>query len=209
MKKWKVYIPAIIVVLFCAALLIYEFYAAPTGGPHVRGPRPEGGFHPDGKHFEKSPLHEVFNWFGTLAIIGGAVTYSWVRFKKKLNSQSPWIKRFSKLLFRVHNIVGYAILILGMAHGVYYLVTEKLAHKGMLSGIAAFVLLLVVGVYGFLIRRLKNKYTKKVHFWVSNVSLIALLIHAGGSFIGPAAATLAIWGIVEIAERTVWQKRLA
>lgn len=204
MKKWKVMIPAIIVVLACAALIVYEFYVSPAGGP-----RPEGGFRPDGKHFEKSPLREIFNWFGTMSIIGGAITYSWVLFKKKLKSQSLILKKFSKLLFRVHNVVGYAILVLGIAHGVYYLYTEKLAHKGMLSGIAAFVLLLAVGVYGFLIRRLKNKYTKKVHFWVSNASLFALLIHAGGSFIGPAVGALAVWGIAEIAERTIFQKQLA
>lgn len=209
MKKWKVMIPAIIVVLICAALIVYEFYLSPAGGLHGHGPRPEGGFRPDGKHLKKSPFREIFNWFGTMAIIGGTITYSWVLFKKKLKSQTPILKKFSKQLFRVHNVVGYAILVLGTVHGAFYLFTEKLAHKGMLSGIAAFVLLSAVGVYGFLIRRMKNKYTKKVHFWVSNASLLALLIHAGGSFIGTALGALAVWGVVEIAERTVFQKQLA
>lgn len=209
MKKWKMYIPAIIIIFFCAALIAYEFYISPTIGPGGHGPRPGSGLPPKGQQFEKSSLRGIFNWFGTIAIIGGAITYSWVRFKKKLKSSSPFIKKFSKLLFRVHNVIGYTILILGTAHGAYYLITEKLTGKGVLDGIAAFLLLLTVGVYGFLIRRIRNKYTKKVHFWVSNASLIALLIHAGGSFILPAAGTLAVWGIFEFAERTVIQKQLA
>ena len=207
MKKWKVYIPAIIILFFCAVLIAYEFYVSPTGSLGGHGHRPEGGSHPQGQRFEKSSLREMFNWFGTIAIIGGAITYSWVRFKKKLKSSSPFIKKFSMLLFRVHNIIGYVILILVTAHGAYYLITEKLTRKGILDGIAAFLLLLTVGVYGFLIRRIKNKYTRKVHFWVSNASLIALLIHAGGSFILPAAGTLAVWGIFGLAERLVLQKK--
>lgn len=209
MKKWKVYIPAIIILLFCAALIAYEFYVSPTGISEDHDKfRPEGDVLPKDHDFEESSLREMFNWFGTIAIIGGAITYSWVRFKKKLTSSSSFIKKFSKLLFRVHNVIGYVILILGTVHGVYYLITEKLTSKGVLNGIAAFLLLLTVGVYGFLIRRLKNKYTKKVHFWVSNASLIALLIHAGGSFIMPAVGTLAVWGIFELAERTASQKKL-
>lgn len=205
MRKWKVYIPAIIILVFCTALIAYEFYLSPTGGPGGHGHHPEGGFRPKGQ----SSFREIFNWFGTVAIIGGAITYSWIRFKKKLKSSSPFIKKFSKLLFRVHNVIGYGILILGTAHGTYYLITEKLTGKGVLNGIAAFLLLLTVGVYGFLIRRIKNKYTRKVHFWVSNASLIALLIHAGSSYILPALATLAVWAIFEIAERTSSQKQIA
>jgi hypothetical protein len=204
MRKWKIYIPAIIVLFFCATLIAYEFYLSPTGGPGGHGHHPEGGFQPK----DHSSFREIFNWFGTIAIIGGAITYSWVRFKKKLKSSSPFIKKFSKLLFRVHTIIGYGILILGTAHGAYYLITEKLTGKGVLNGIAAFLLLLTVGVYGFLIRRIKNKYTRNVHFWVSNASLIALLIHAGGSFILPALGTLAVWGIFEIAERQHSQRQV-
>ncbi|WHY85554.1 hypothetical protein QNH39_23565 [Neobacillus novalis] len=109
----------------------------------------------------------------------------------------------------MHNVIGYGILILGTAHGAYYLITEKLTGKGVLNGIAAFLLLLTVGIYGFLIRRIKNKYTRKVHFWVSNASLIALLIHAGNSFILPAIVTLAAWGIFELAERMSSRKQIA
>ncbi|WHY85555.1 hypothetical protein QNH39_23570 [Neobacillus novalis] len=82
MRKWKVYIPAIIVLFFCVALIAYEFYLTPTGG---HGHHPEGGFHPKGQ----SSFRGIFNWFGTVAIIGGAITYSWVRFKKKLKTSSP------------------------------------------------------------------------------------------------------------------------
>ncbi|NHM31904.1 hypothetical protein G8761_15065 [Bacillus sp. C11] len=208
MKKWKVYIPATIILVFCGALIAYEFYVSPTGGSG-HGPQQSGDLAHKGQRFQKNSLREIFNWFGTMSIIGGAITYSLVRFKKKLKSPSPFIKKFSKAVFRVHNVIGYAILILGISHGTYYLITEKLTNKGVLNGIAAFILILTVGVYGFLIRRLKNKYTKKVHFWVSNASLTALLIHAGGSFIGPAIGTLAVWGIFELAEKNILKKRIA
>ncbi|OXM82942.1 hypothetical protein CF651_28465 [Paenibacillus rigui] len=138
---------------------------------------------------------------GTLAVIFGAVSFFWLRFKKKLTSKSPLVKRLAKGLYKVHQVSGWAALLLVAAHGVYYLIT-KLHDDKIFSGLAAFAILLAIGGYGWFIRRYRtHPWMRKVHMTLSIVWIPALVLHAGGSAIITVLVTAVLWGTVGLVEK--------
>ncbi|WP_027091678.1 hypothetical protein [Cohnella thermotolerans] len=198
----KAFIPAALVAFASIALIVYSFYASSRGRGHppnmpAAGARPPGG--------EREEGLDPFTLFGTLAVVCGAVSFTWLRFKKKLVSPSPIVKKLAKLLYRVHPFTGWAALLLIAAHGSYFLVTKLNDHK-IYTGLASFLILLALAGYGFLIKRVRNKWLRKAHFYLSLLWIPALLLHAGGSFLGTALATAAVWAAVWLLERATQPK---
>lgn len=192
----RVFIPAIIVTVIGLLLVLYSFYSTPSGGHH--GPPPTGGGHPgppSGEKEGKGGLGGTFKQLGTFAIICGAISYSWFYLKRKMKSPSNLIKKLGKLLYKVHTYVAWAALILVVAHGTYYIIKD-FNNPATLTGISAFIILLTLAMYGWFIKRIRNKFMRTIHFLLSHVWLVLLVIHAGGHFILPAAITLMIWGII-------------
>ncbi|WJQ80218.1 hypothetical protein [Brevibacillus brevis] len=99
-----------------------------------------------------------------------------------------------------HLFTGWAALVFSILPGSYYLLTEQLTHKGMLNGIAAFLLLLVLAVYGWLFQRVRTEFMKEIHSYLSFIGLIVLFIHTGGHSIitvtGTILVLIAVWLIV-------------
>lgn len=189
-------IPAVIVIIASLILIAYSFYAmshsshpAPPGGGGAMPPR--GG--------RKEEL-EPFKLMGTIAVICGAVSFSWLRFKKKLTSSSIPVKKLGKLLYNVHKFVGWTALALVVVHGVYYLIT-KLQDDKIYTGLASFLILLALAGYGWMIKKARNPLMRKVHLFLSIVWIPALLLHAGGTMIMTVAVTIAAWILVWLLER--------
>lgn len=121
-------------------------------------------------------------------------------FKKKLTSTSIPIRKLGKLLYNIHKFIGWTALVLILVHGVYYLIT-KLQDDKIFTGLAAFLILLTLAGYGWLIKRVRNSLMRKVHMFLSIVWIPALLLHAGGTAIITVVVTAAFWILVIFMER--------
>ncbi|NGM84293.1 hypothetical protein G5B47_17930 [Paenibacillus sp. 7124] len=143
---------------------------------------------------------EPFKLLGTIAVVCGAVSFSWMGFKKKLKSTSLPVRKLGKLLHRVHQFKGWTALVLILVHGAYYLIT-KLHDDKIFTGLAAFLILLALAGYGWLIKRVRNKWMRKVHFFLSLIWIPLLLLHAGGSAIVTGVITAVVWAGAALLER--------
>jgi hypothetical protein len=186
-KKIKPWLPAILFVMVIAMLILYSFYTTPQKMHQVP---PSGGGHPN---MTSGGYRDIFHLLGTFSYIAGTISFSLIRFKKFLPSPSPLVKHMSKAIFHLHLFTGWAALVFGILHGSYYLLTEQLTHKGMLNGIAAFLLLLVLAVYGWLFQRFRTQIMRKIHSYLSFIGLVVLFIHTGGHFIITVAGTILVW----------------
>jgi hypothetical protein len=180
----SIFAPAIAVAIISILLTAYYFYAASL----ATNPQPlQGNF---------------FMTLGTFAVISGAISFSWFRFKKKLNSPSRFIKKLAKIFYVIHTYAGWIALVLIVVHGGYFLIT-RLNDSNIFSGLAAFFLILALAIYGWLMKRKPNKLMRKTHFLLSLLWLLVLIVHAGGTFIAIAIITLMVWGIIWIVEKRV------
>ncbi|MBL0386446.1 hypothetical protein JJB07_07280 [Tumebacillus sp. ITR2] len=194
--RLRIWVPAILVILVSAALIAYYYYSIPTRVPGQRPPMGEGmgnGQRPPGMHKEEG--NEIFTLLGNIAIAFGGLSFWWFLFKKKLGTPNNLIKKTGKLLYKVHTYTGYIALILVTIHGGYYLIT-KFSDAKVKSGLAGFLLLLALAIYGMLFQRVKNKDMRKTHFVLTNAWLVVLCIHAGGFFFFMICATVVVWGLV-------------
>ncbi|WP_239616533.1 hypothetical protein [Cohnella mopanensis] len=144
---------------------------------------------------------ELFKTLGTISVFIAAVSYAWLRMKKKRRSHSQFVKWLVKGFDKLHPYAGYTALLLIAAHGIYFL-TQTIVKKDTYTGIAAFLLLLTVGIYGYLIRRVSIKHIRKIHFSLATAFALAAVIHAGGSAIIATLSTIAFWGFIGLLERT-------
>ncbi|BCG57199.1 hypothetical protein [Paenibacillus sp. URB8-2] len=200
-KRKTVWIPAILAVIFSLLLIAYSFYAQ-ANGTHPQPSSGAGGLPPQGGRKEDL---ELFKWLGTMAVVCGAVSFSWVRFKKKLRSSSLPVQKLGKLLHRIHQFMGWTALALILVHGAYYLIT-RLQDDKIFTGLAAFLILLTLAGYGWLIKRVRNKWMRKAHFFLSLMWIPLLLLHAGGSAILTAVITAVVWVGVTFLERQAQPK---
>ncbi|GED57554.1 hypothetical protein ABER61_08820 [Brevibacillus formosus] len=187
MKKLKPWLPAILFLMVIAMLILYSLYTTPQKMHQVPA---AGGGHPN---MASDGYREIFHLLGTFSYIAGVISFSWIRFKKFLSSPSPLVKHMSKAIYHLHLFTGWTALVFGILHGSYYLLTEQLTHKGMLNGIAYFLILLVLAVYGWLIRRVRTQIMRKIHSSLSFIGLVVLFIHTGGHFIITVAGTILVW----------------
>ncbi|AIQ66100.1 hypothetical protein PSTEL_26280 [Paenibacillus stellifer] len=191
-----VWIPAAFIAVVSLLLIAYSFYIG-AGGDHPRPPAAAAGLPPRG---EREEGWEPFKLAGTLAVICGAASFAWLRFKKKLKSPSLPVKQLGKLLYKVHKFTGWTALALIAVHGGYYLIT-KFGDHNVYTGLAAFLVLLAIACYGFLIRRVRSPWVRKTHFFLSLLWIPLLLLHAGGSAIAAVIAGAAIWVLVPVVEK--------
>jgi membrane-associated HD superfamily phosphohydrolase len=105
-----------------------------------------------------------------------------------------------KWLDKLHQFAGYAAILLIAVHGIYFLV-QAAVKRETYTGIAAFALLLSLGVYGFLMRRVPNKYMRKVHFLLATAFAAVALIHAGGSAIAAILSIIVFWLLIRLLDR--------
>lgn len=197
-SRRSVYIPAILVAAASLILILYAFFGmahhAPPGAaagalPHDMKPKGEKG------------SEGLFKNFGTIAVFCGAVSYVWLRLKTKRRSPSSVVQILVKWFDKLHTYAGYGAIVLVAVHGVYFL-TQAAVKDDTYTGLAAFALLLSLGVYGFLIRRVKNKHMRKIHFLLATAFAVVACIHAGSSAIMATVCTIAFWGLVLLMERS-------
>lgn len=200
MSKSKiVWLPAGLALLAAILLIVYS-YDLPVlrhiehGGHRIGGgPRPADA--DDGR-----ALKGWITTLGTIVLYAGALNFSWFWFKKKMKSPSKLVRKAGKLLYKAHKWIGWGLLIIIAIHGGYFIITDWNNHK-VYSGLGAFAMLLAIGGYGVLIRKVRNKWMRSVHRWLSVAWAPVLLLHAGGSVILAVMACLGIYGLVWILER--------
>ncbi|MCH5586629.1 hypothetical protein MK805_16970 [Shimazuella sp. AN120528] len=191
MKKDKrVFIPIILISLIFLFFVAYSAYKTSLQPPGNHQSTPPNGIHNlnEQKGFD-------FTIFGNAAIVLGAISYWWLLFKKKLASPFKPLKLWGKRLYAIHTFTGWIALILVIIHGTYYLFT-KFDDPKLLTGIAAFLILLTLAIYGWFYQRVKNKYIRTSHFILSHIWLIALFIHAGGLFFFMIVVTILLWATI-------------
>lgn len=194
-KGKSLYAPVILAIIIGVLLVGYSFYSHSTGTPPER---PAGGAGmPPHEHEEGL---ELFKTMGTIAVILGGISFMWLRFKKKLASPSVPVKKLGRFLYRIHQLTGWAALVLILVHGTYYLLQQKKI-EDIYTGLAAFLFLLLLAVYGLMIRKTKKPALKKVHFTLSVAWIPFLLVHAGGSAITTVIASVVVWFFIGFLEK--------
>ncbi|SFJ35371.1 hypothetical protein SAMN02799624_04220 [Paenibacillus sp. UNC496MF] len=187
------FIPAVLAALVSLAFVLYALF---------------GSIHPDtlqsgvaaGMRRDAEGGDGLFRTLGTIAVWCGAVGYAWLRLKKKRKSPSPVVKKLGKLFNRLHQPAGYAALAFVAAHGSYFL-TQAAMKDDTFTGIAAFTLLLSLAVYGYLIRRVKLKHVRRIHFLLATAFAIVAIVHVGGSAILATLAVIVCWALIGLIER--------
>lgn len=115
-------------------------------------------------------------------------------------SKSKLLKRGAKSIYKVHQWAGWAALILIAIHGIYFL-KKGLSDGNVRTGLAAFTLLLGLGIYGLVLRKIKKPVVRSVHRYMSFLWIIAIAIHGGGLVFAAAAGVIAIWAAAEVLDR--------
>lgn len=180
MKSLKTVLPAFVAAVIGLALIALYYLRVPVvhigflQAIHVKG---------------NDSLDEIFTLLVEGGILLGAASFSWFIFKKKLKDSTKFIKTIGKKVYNLHTYFGWAALILVVLHGGYFLVTDP-SNRNNYTGIAGFLILVCLAVYGLLTKGTKNKSTKKVHFMLTFIWAAAILIH-GGSFVLFACGLLA------------------
>lgn len=178
------YLPAIGMILVAIVLIGYSYFtkfAAPLPRHHGEG----GG---------------IFKLLGNVSILFGGLSFSWFLLKKKLKSPLKIVKIAAKKSYSFHTTFGFIGLILVVIHGGYYLITD-FSNRNTLTGIAAFLILACLAAYGYIFKRSKNKVLKKVHYYLSYVWILAILIHGGGLVIATGVGLVALYFIITYVER--------
>jgi hypothetical protein len=191
-----VILPALLVATASLFLILYSFFGETHQEPPNIGSQQHLGM---GPRLDKGN-EDLFRTLGTIPVFVAAVSYAWLRLKKKRRSSSHFVRLIVKWFDKLHKYTGYSAVILIAAHGTYFL-TQAAIKKETYSGIAAFALLLSLGIYGFLMRRVPNKHMRKVHFLLATAFVITVLIHAGGSAIIATVSVIVFWGLVWLIER--------
>lgn len=188
----RVLVPAIILSIVSIILVIY---GVSTMAAHPMDPA-------TGEHLrqKKEGAADIFTMLGNIAIFCACISYWWFRYKKKLASPLPIVKKLAKKIYAVHTYTGWIALSLVVIHAVYFLVTDR-SNPKLLTGIAASLPMVGLAVYGWLYRKVRHKSMRNAHFLLSNLLLILLLIHAGGFFILMVVITLASWVGIWIMEK--------
>ncbi len=208
----KLFIAFIIVLAIAASAVAYQYILHPPGTGnkdehHDRVPR---GL----EEHENHDLTTVKGWkgimkqLGEISIILATISFGWFVLKKKIGSRSKAIKTAVKTLYSVHVWVGWFVIIAGIIHGLYFILTD-FSNRSTWTGIAATILMLGLLVYGFFIRRIKNKFLKVFHRWLSFAWVPALFLHGGGIVIQMVAVTAGCVGAVWLWERYLSTKKIS
>jgi hypothetical protein len=195
-KNRTLFIPALLVATASFFLILYSFF----GVTHVVPPSNPGSLPAGMGHRMEKGSENLFKTLGTVAVFVAAVSYAWLRLKKKRRSSSRFVRVIVKWFDKLHKYTGYLAIIFVVAHGTYFL-TQAVIKKETYTGIAAFALLLSLGIYGFLIERMPNKHMRKVHFMLATAFAIVALIHGGGSAIIAILCVIVFWGLVWLMDR--------
>ncbi|GIP22977.1 hypothetical protein [Paenibacillus sp. J22TS3] len=213
-KSRKVFIPAVLLALAALGLILYAVVGLKETRPaHMKPPASasagsasvqQSGDAAGAPGRPNRPDHGaegIYKNLGTAAVFLSAISFAWICLKKKRRSASKWLRKGAKLFYAVHTYAGYLAVLLIVVHGIYFLI--KGSHQDAIyTGIAAFALLLAGGVYGFLIRRVRNKYMRVIHLGLGSAFLAACLVHAGGSALLAVGGIVVLWVLVGILDRT-------
>lgn len=207
----KAWIPAILLLAAAAASVAYFFLRANHG--HTGEPPRIGQAagiagrlgHPPGGRGEGAG--GLFKTLGTVSVFLGAAGFSWFWFRRRLRSTSLLVRRVGKLLHASHAWLGWATVFLIAVHGIYFLIAKSHDDK-IWTGLACFAILAGLAGYGFLIRRIRNRYMRTVHRALGVAWAPLLIAHAGGSAIAAIAAAMAIGAAVRLLDRPSGKREL-
>ncbi|MEI7027540.1 hypothetical protein [Paenibacillus sp. y28] len=180
-KNKKVWIVAVAVMGVALLLIVYQM----LNGMGVEGEQ---------RH-KMGTISGIFKTLGTISVFLAAGSFWWIWFKKQRKSPSSFIRGMGKLLHRLHEPLGWLALLLVVFHGGYYLITD-FQNRDTYSGIAAFLILLAIGGYGFFIQNIRNQWMRVIHRTLSIAWVPALIIHAGGSAFMATLLTLMVGVLV-------------
>lgn len=200
-KSKRVWIPAIIAIAVTVMFVGYYYYYISWYGNGDSALRRLATEQLAKGFVERNVRIAIFfNDLGTISVFLGAACFSWFWFKRKLRSSSMIVRPVGKLIHSLHIFLGWTALILSFAHGIYCSFVE-IHDQHIYSGIASFAILLTIVGYGYMIRKVRNKWMPAIHRWLSIVWIPVLWIHAGWDVILATITTLAAGVIVILFER--------
>ena len=212
-KNVGILIPAILIIAVSVFLTVFSIVNMPDKPQRLPGGEVQlanGELVPAGErphHEEKDGAEGMFKLLGYLSIVSGAVCFYWFVLKKRLKSSSQTIKKVGRKVFSAHTYFGWAALFLGTVHGVYYLFTD-FENRRTLTGIVATIILLALSLYGVFIKRVKNKYIRKIHLILSFLWIPILMVHGGGITMMMIMLTLISLGFIWMLEKVAKNKQL-
>jgi predicted ferric reductase len=198
-------IPAILIAILSTILILYTLFLSPAKDSRGGPPPDRKQQNVNGQFQRQDDAAGNYKTLGDIAIICAAVSFTWLRFKKKRVSLYKPVKKLANLLYSIHTYMGWAAIILITVHGGYYILKDFNNHS-VLSGIAAFLLLLTLAIYGWLFRRAKKPIIRKIHYLLACSLIVAALVHAGNFVILTALLTIAAWFIIGWVEKAAMQK---
>jgi hypothetical protein len=166
----------LIVVILCGLYAVPPWIAlaweAQDATPHEREFRKQ-----------ESPLEEVAKTLSKVAVVLGAISFSWFAVKRHASSPFTAIRTWSRRLYRWHVPVAYGAFGLVLVHGAYFIL-QKWGDEGTISGLIAVGFLLALMDFGLLLRKKRTAWKRKLHF------ILALFWLAVTSFHAPDAIPL-------------------
>lgn len=149
---------------------------------------------------QKSPYKDVFEQVGKLAMIFGAISFTWFLMKKKLASKVVHVRKFAKWFYQAHIYTGWLAFGLVAAHGTYFALT-KWEEDDVITGLIAAGILVVLVVMGIVLKSRRDAKVRKAHFVLAIVWLIAAMIHTTDTIPMILLVLGGSWGIIWLFER--------
>lgn len=188
-------IPFVLVLCVSVGILIYSLFTfSPPDASQI--PKPmngENGFRPE------EGVGEWFKWLGTIAVWLIAFSVSWYGFKR-LKKKTKIVKKASKYTFQWHHWAGWIAVGLIAVHAAFFLIT-KLSDPNIKTGLAAFIPLVTLAIYGLFLQRAPKPFIRLLHMLLAAFALIAIAIHAGDTFWAAISAIIAAWLLAWAYER--------
>jgi hypothetical protein len=191
-KQPKWWVPLLLILLISVAGVTYSLMNGGGFGPDKKdrqqweqqqhtGTAPNGDFRRE--RDGRGGVAGLFNTMGQISIYGGAFAFSWLMMKRMMKTKYAPLKWAAKKTYKLHEWIGWIILALALAHSVYFLFT-KFSSNRTWDGIAAIVPLIVLSLYGWVMKKSRNKpIMRKIHLVLAIAFFAALLIHAGGTMV--------------------------
>lgn len=196
---------------------------AEGGKPFGHGPRGEFGDHkpprgerPDGFQVDSQSSGlwgSIWNKgfmkdLGKYSIIIAGLSFGWFALKARIKSKKPLLKKTAHTLFRSHVWIGWVVITLGIIHSLYFFLEDITLKKTLtITGLAATIIMIGLLLYGYFIRRIRNKFLRTFHKWLSFAWLPVLFLHGGDVVVQMVAAVAATAGVVWIVERYLNKSR--
>lgn len=163
--------------------------------PTVLAQRP---IHP---HDPPSRTQQLFALCGTIALVFGAFSFSFLLFRRKRVVPHPLVRKIARMYARMHNIAGWSALVLVLAHGAYFSV-RAWGKPDAITGIIALCMLVVLVVFGMVLAKKRaSRVVRRVHLILAVAWTILTIVHTVDALLYGVAIVLGSGALLWWAQR--------